>query len=82
MSIIYTPLPIEMVLDGIDKEYPQYKEIDYGGAKLLVEPSGGDKYRIIRLLSTNPMDYLRNELQPGTEINLVPQTCINGEGNL
>lgn len=79
MSIIYTPLPPEVVLEGMDKEYPQCQEISYNGAKLLVEPYGPDKYKIVRLISTNPRDYLRNDLQPGTEINLVPQMNCNIE---
>lgn len=73
MSIIHTPLPIEMVLEGIEKEGPQYQELEIGGTKLLVEPQGMDKCRVVRLLSTNPRDYLRKEFQPGAEISFVPQ---------
>lgn len=73
MSIIYTPLPIELVLDGIDKEGPPYQEIEVGGAKLLVEQQSMDKCRVVRLISTNPADYLRSEFQPGTELKFVPQ---------
>lgn len=73
MSIIYTPLPIETVLDGIDKQDLKYQELEVGGAKLLVEQFGVDKCRVVRLISTNPADYLKNEFQPGTELRFVPQ---------
>lgn len=73
MSIIYTPLPIELILEGIDKEGPAYQEIEVNGVKLLVEQQAVDSCRVVRLLSSNPMDYLKNEFQPGTELKLIPQ---------
>lgn len=72
MMILYTPLPLELVLDGIDKEGPQYQEIEVAGAKLMVEQTGIDQGRVVRLLSTNPQDYLQQQYQPGTEIKFVP----------
>ncbi len=80
MSIIYTPLPIELVLEGIDKEGPQYQELEVNGVKLLVEQQGIDKWRVVRLISTNPADYLKNEFLPGTELRMVPQFTRDGEG--
>ncbi|PKM79905.1 MAG: hypothetical protein CVU89_16135 [Firmicutes bacterium HGW-Firmicutes-14] len=73
MSIIYTPLPIEIVLEGIDKQGPEYQEIEVGGAKLLVEQQNMDSCRVVRLISTDPMDYLRDEFQPGTELKFIPR---------
>ncbi|MHB9095456.1 MAG: YlzJ-like family protein [Eubacteriales bacterium] len=73
MSIIYTPLPIELVLEGIEKDGQPYQELDVGGVKLLVEQQTMDKCRVVRVLSTNPMDYLKAEFQPGTELKFVPQ---------
>ena len=82
MSIIYTPLPIELVLEGIDKEGPPYQEMEVNGVKLLVEQQSMDKCRVVRLLSTNPADFLKNEYQPGTELKFVPQfsTCQDPVG--
>lgn len=72
MSIIYTPLPLELVLDGIDKAGPQYQEIEVAGAKLMVEQTGIAQGRVVRLISTDPRDYLQAQYQPGTEIKFVP----------
>jgi len=76
VSIIYTPMPIEMILEGIEKEGPQYQEVEVKGAKLLVEQLNMDKCRVVRLISTNTADYLKNEFQPGTEIRFVPQVVF------
>lgn len=72
MSIIYTPLPIELILEGIEKDGPEYREIEVEGAKLLVEQQSFDQCRVVRLISTDPRDYLKNEYQPGTQLQFVP----------
>jgi hypothetical protein len=68
--IIYTPVPLELVLEGFDTtKYPEYKEIEYKGVSMLVEDTGFGKRKIIKLLSTNPFDYLKAELSPGNIID-------------
>jgi len=73
VSVLYTLLDPAVILAGMDKEGPPYQEIEVGGVKLLVEQQTMDTCRIVRLISTNPRDYLNNELQPGTELKFVPQ---------
>ncbi len=72
--ILYTPLPVEAVLEGFDSYTPEYLELDYpGGGKLIVEPLSPTEGRLVRLISSHPDDYLRPELQPGTIISFGPQ---------
>lgn len=67
--ILYTPLQLELVLEGFDKtNYPKYKEVEYSGVPVLVEDAGMGRKRIVKLLSTNPFDYLKPELLPGSII--------------
>lgn len=80
MSFIYLPLPLEAVYEGWENKTPQYKELDVGGAKLLVEPMGMDRCRVVRLISTNPADYLKNEFQPGAEFQFTPQYTEDYQG--
>lgn len=62
--ILYTAMPLELVLEGIDRTY-NYKEIDINGIKLVIEPIDINHGKIVRLISTNPQDYLNGELSPG-----------------
>ena len=62
--IIYTPMPIEEVLKDYDK-VKEFKEIDYQGKKLQVETLENGQYKIARILSSSPQDYLDPKLQPG-----------------
>jgi len=68
--ILYTPMQLELVLEGFDKtEYPEYKEVNYRGVQMLVEGAGFGKKRIVKLLSTDPFDYLKPEMTPGNLID-------------
>jgi hypothetical protein len=71
MTVLWTVLPVELVLDGFEK-CPVYEEMELAGAKVQVERLAPQQSRIVRLLSTAPADYLRPELQPGTVLNYEP----------
>jgi len=40
-------------------------EVTYRGKRLLVEPVSPTQARVVRLISTDPADFLRPDLQPG-----------------
>ncbi len=67
--LLYTPLPIELVIEGIE-ELPAAatRSVEIEGVPVVVEDVGQGKYRILKLLSTNPYDYLRPNLYPGAVI--------------
>ena len=47
-------------------------EIVYRGKLLLVEPVSATQARVIRLVSTDPADFLRPDFQPGRLVSLSP----------
>jgi len=69
--ILYTPLPLEQVLEGWNRVAAGI-EVEAGGARLLVEPYGPGLARVLRLVSTDPRDYLRPEFSPGAVLRLGP----------
>jgi len=71
MTVLWTVLPPELVLEGYDN-CPAYEEIDHAGVKLMVEMISPRQCRIVRLLSTNPQDYLQPCLQPGVILTYRP----------
>ena len=71
--IIYTAVPLEAVMEGVESYKPEYMELDYpGGGKMLIEPITPTEGRLVRLISPRPEDYLRPENQPGTIISFKP----------
>lgn len=65
--ILYTPLPLEYVLEGLEKERI-YQEVEIDGVTMIVEKINEQESKIVKLISSNPFDYLNPSWQPGTII--------------
>ncbi|NLJ34051.1 MAG: hypothetical protein GX349_05615 [Firmicutes bacterium] len=70
--ILYTTMPLETVLQGLEDLHPSYLEMEVAGTRLVIEETGLGQGRIVRLLSTDPQDYLNPALQPGMVISFAP----------
>ncbi len=71
--ILWTVFPVELVLNGFEAQTPStYEEIEYNGVKLLVERISAVECRIVRIISTNPEDYLCPDFQPGITLSYRP----------
>lgn len=69
--IIYTILSPEEVLRGMDEQAMQDLVLtELEGVSVLVERSSPISGRIIRILSSNPNDFLNPYLQPGVVVPL------------
>nr|WP_236838552.1 YlzJ-like family protein [Caldalkalibacillus salinus] len=62
-------MPLEHVFDGYDTFNPDYEEIVHQGVNMLIEPCGVYQGRIVRLLSTDPQDFLNPDYSPGQVIH-------------
>lgn len=73
--ILWSIIPSDVILSNLTtNSEPVYEEVEYSGMKCIVEKVSSSQYQIVKLLTTDPMDYLRSELQPGTTIT------YNGHG--
>ena len=67
--ILYTPMQLELVLAGFEKmDRSSEREVTINGIPAVVKDTGGGKLELVQLLSTNPMDFLRSELYPGSTV--------------
>jgi hypothetical protein len=65
---LYTAMPLELVLDGIQNEPGPFVEVTIRGVTVQLAPLAPGIGRIVRLLSA-PLDYyLRTEYAPGQTI--------------
>ncbi len=62
--------PPDLTLSLTDKEYRDIQVIDYEGVRLEVVPEIDKSYTVNRIISTDPADYLKPWLQPGSKIHL------------
>jgi len=69
-GILWTAIPLELVLDGLVPAEAPRLEMRVGGRILQVVQGEGGSGTIERLISTDPQDYLDPSLQPGSRIAL------------
>ena len=69
--ILYTVLPMELVLEGIERER-QFTDVELGGVAMTIEPISAEEAVIIRIISTDPRDFLDPALQPGRILRFSP----------
>lgn len=67
--MLYTVIPLEDVLEGIEDEPVPTMELSVGDVTLEVELLGNFQIRVVRIFSTDPLDYLSPHYQPGTVIH-------------
>jgi uncharacterized protein (DUF2141 family) len=70
--MLYTIVPIEYIFeaeeiadDDSEKQKDEDIEITKEGVSLMVQSLASGQYKVTRIISTNPNDYLRPEWQPG-----------------
>ncbi|MBS4008231.1 MAG: YlzJ-like family protein [Clostridium sp.] len=66
--MLWTIVPLEVVLEGSESFQPAYTEIIRNNTRLVVEELGKNSAKIIRVISSNPIDYLNPAIQPGNII--------------
>lgn len=70
--ILWTPMPLEAVLDGFDAPPRPAMEIRHGNLIMVIEPVTATRARIARIISSDPADYLNPLYEPGRTITLAP----------
>lgn len=73
--ILYTIVPPEEMFD--EEEASALVEIARGEMRLIVTPTGQARARIVRLISSDPSDYLNPSYQPGEDIALAATDNID-----
>lgn len=77
--ILYTSMPLEMVLSGWDQEREATLELVRDGVRMQVEAVSPGVGRIVRLLDCDLHRYLDPGLAPGTLIMLAPMDGVDSE---
>lgn len=66
--MLYTVIPIEDVLEDMEKEPALTTELVIGGVIMEIELLGNFEGRVVRVISSDPQDYLASHHQPGSII--------------
>lgn len=63
--LLWTIMPMESVFPA-EPYQPDYEEITFGQNRVLMERINSRQCKVVRLIATEPGEYLRPDLQPGT----------------
>ena len=66
--VLWTPLPLELVTAGLEPAMPAPAEVRVRGRLVQVAPVGPGAGTVVRLISSDPQDYLDPQFQPGANI--------------
>lgn len=67
MSVLYTIIPVEDIFRGVN-DAPTPTLWSYRGRLVYVEEDQFGSGRVVRLVSTDPRDFLDPEFAPGTRL--------------
>jgi len=67
--ILYTMMPHELIFPSEPEVESRQKMITYQGVPLIVEQMDQENFQVIRIMSTNPQDYLNEQICPGMKIS-------------
>jgi hypothetical protein len=70
--ILYTDMPPELVLNGMNSHSPVYAELNVDGVLVQVEMIAPHQAKIVRLISPDPRHYLNPAFAPGRTIEFRP----------
>jgi hypothetical protein len=74
--IFYSVVPQELVFANFEQmEKQELRELKFGEATMLVEPTGAYEGTIVRLISPNPQHYLNPRFAPGQKIAFHPDVA-------
>jgi hypothetical protein len=74
--ILYTPLPHELVFRGEEKGQKEMV-VRCKGIPVAVRRETDDRWKISRIVSTNPYHYLSDEVKPGAYVAFREKTSVS-----
>lgn len=66
--MLFTVVPLEDVLDGMENDPVPTVEMSVGGVTMELELEENFQAKVVRVISTDPRDYLNSSFQPGSTI--------------
>ncbi len=63
--MLHSIVPVEEIWAETDLPAAELREVMVHGCMMQVEPIDSSSGKVVRILSTDPQDYLKPEFQPG-----------------
>ncbi|MBM7623451.1 YlzJ-like family protein [Sporohalobacter salinus] len=69
----YSIFPIEEIFYEEEEEEGELLELEVDGMTMLIKQTEIDQGEIVKIISSNPQDYINVDYQPGTMVKFEPQ---------
>ena len=70
--ILYTTIPMEFIFPALQEEFQSIEMVTWQGVPMMVQKEE-QQMRVLRVLSTNPNDYLNQQIEPGQYLPFPPK---------
>jgi hypothetical protein len=67
---LYSIMPYELVYPPNEEDFQKQKIIEMNGVSVLVNEQSPGEHYVVRVMSSNPQDYLCEQFTPGCKISL------------
>lgn len=67
---LYTTVPQELIFPYDESQFAKQMNIDIKEGQLVIEAMENQQFRVVRLISSDPMAYLNENYTPGKMISL------------
>lgn len=67
---LYTIVPQELIFPYDESQFAKQMNIDIKEGQLVIEAMENQQFRVVRLISSDPMAYLNENYTPGKMISL------------
>lgn len=68
--ILYTTVPQELIFPQEENLFSKQMVVDVKEGQLIIEQASDHEYRVVRLISTDPMAFLNENYSPGRMISI------------
>ena len=69
--ILYTIMPEDLIFPTASDDYQKQKMVELNGVSMLVNEVNPGEHYVVRVLSSNPQDFLNDQYTPGQRITLM-----------
>jgi len=69
--ILYTTMPQELIFPTEESVFQKQNIVEINGVSVLVNEERPGEHYIVRILSSNPADYLNDQFSPGQKVTMM-----------
>ncbi|SJZ31594.1 YlzJ-like family protein [Selenihalanaerobacter shriftii] len=71
--VYYSIIPGDMIFTEEEENEVELLEVEVNGVTMVIDQTEIDKGKVVKVISSDPQDYMQLDYQPGNKIEFTPQ---------